>query len=223
MIAVLTRRRVMVGSGALAAGAAPRGAPAAVTSVPPGLLRFDVFRNDSLIGQHVINLTRDGAVLLASIDVRLVITLGPIALYRYTHTVREQWRDGLFERMESNTNDDGTIHDVRAERTPEGVVVRTGNGKRVVMSAAMIPLTHWNYLCMSVPLFNPQTGEQVRPQVLEHGEESVSLADGRAIRARRYSLTGDVALDDWYDEAHSWVALRTTGRDGSAIAYRRAI
>ena len=223
MTSMLTRRGLIVGSGALAAGAAPlAAAAAAVTPLSPGLLRFDVLRNDSLIGQHVISLTRNGAVLLAAINVRFVVTFGPVTLYRYSHTVREEWRDGIFERMESNTNDDGTSHNVRAERTVEGVVVRTGSGKRTVMPMATIPLTHWNYLCMSTPLFNPQTGEQVRPQVLARGEESVSLADGRAIRARRYSLSGDVALDDWYDRTHTWVALRSTGSDGSTISYRRA-
>ena len=223
MKSMLTRRRMIVGSGALAARAAQLAAASeAVTLLSPGLLRFDVLRNDSLIGQHVITLTRNGAVFLAEINVRFVVTLGPITLYRYTHAVREEWRDGIFERMESNTNDDGTNHSVRADRTAEGVVVHTGSGKRTVMPMATIPMTHWNYVCMSAPLFNPQTGEQVRPQVLARGEESVSLADGRAIRARRYSLSGDVTLDDWYDGAHTWVALRSTGSDGSTISYRRA-
>lgn len=223
MTTMLTRRGLIVGSGALAAGLTPLGDAAANVTPPlPGLLRFDVLRNDSLIGQHAVTLTRNGAVLLAAIDVRIAVTLGPITLYRYTHTVREEWRDGIFERMESNTNDDGTRHDVQAERTAEGVVVRTGGGKRTVMPVATIPLTHWNYMCMSAPLFNPQTGEQVRPQVQARGEEAVSFADGRAIPARRYSLSGDVALDDWYDRTHSWVALRSIGSDGSTISYRRA-
>lgn len=223
MKSMLTRRGLIVGSGALATGATQLvAAAAAAPPLSPGLLRFDVLRNDSLIGQHVITLTRNGAVLLAAINVRFVVTLGPITLYRYTHTVREEWRDGIFERMESNTNDDGTSHSVRADRTADGVVVRTGSGKRTVMPRETVPLTHWNYICMSAPLFNPQTGEQVRPQVLARGEESVSLADGRAIRARRYSLSGDVALDDWYDGTQTWVALRSTGSDGSTISYRRA-
>lgn len=223
MKSTLTRRRMIVGSGALAAGVAPlAAASAAVTPPSAGLLRFDVLRNDRLIGQHVITLTRTDAVLLAAINVRFVVTLGPITLYRYTHTVREEWRDGMFERMESSTNDDGTNHSVKADRTSEGIVVRTGSGKRTVMPMATIPLTHWNYLCMSAPLFNPQTGERVRPRVLARGEEAISLADGRAIRARRYSLSGDVALDDWYDGTHTWAALRSTGSDGSTISYRRA-
>ena len=219
----VTRRSLGAGISALAVGAAPLVAVAAAgTPLSLGRLRFDVYRNGSLIGQHVIDVTRDGGALLAVIDVRIAVTFGFITVYRYTHTVREEWRDGKFERMESNTNDDGSIHGVRADRTAEGVVVRTGSGTRTVMPESTIPLTHWNYLCMSTSLFNPQTGERVRAQVLARGEESVLIADGRATRARRYSLSGDVVLDNWYDDAHTLVAIRSTGVDGSTISYRRA-
>lgn len=218
----LTRRRLIKRSGALIAAATPLvAATAAVTPISPGRLRFDVFRNDSMIGQHVIDLTRDGEALRAAIDVRIVVAFGPITLYRYTHSVREEWRDGKFVRMESTTNDDGTNHSVRAERTADGIAVRTGSGTLTMMPLTTIPLTHWNYLCMSTPLFNPQTGDQVLAQVRPRGEESVALADGRAIRARRYSVSGDVVLDDWYDEANTLAAIRSIGSDGSTISYRR--
>jgi len=213
---MLTRRGLIAGSAMLAMPAA------AITVPPPGLLRFDVLRNNSRIGQHIVRLQRDGAVLRANISVEIAVGIGPVTLFRYTHTVREEWQDARFMSMESETNDDGTRHRVRAESTAEGVVVRTGDGKRVVLSPETIPLTHWNSLCMRAPLFNPQTGAAVRPTVLARGEESIALADGRSIRARRYTLSGDIALDDWYDSTHSWVALDSIGRDGSRIAYRRA-
>lgn len=216
---MLTRRCLI--AVAVAGGAAiVRRAPAAVLP-PPGVLRFEVLRNNRRIGEHVIRLTQDGANMRAAINVEIAVGLGPITLYRYKHTVTEEWRDGIFVRMESETNDDGTRHSVRAERTAEGVAVRTSDGKRVVMPPATIPLTHWNDQCMSAPLFNPQTGEHVRPQVRQLGEGSIPLANGRIVRARRYALTGEIVLDDWYDEARSWVALDCIGRDRSAIAYRR--
>jgi hypothetical protein len=51
----------------------------------------------------------------------------------------------------------------------------------------------------------------------------VALADGRMVRAARYSLVGKPALDDWYDDARQWTALRTIGKDGSTIDYRRVV
>ena len=217
---MLTRRGLIAET--MAGGAALIRQASAAVLPPSGVLRFEVLRNDRRLGEHVIRLTQDSTTMRAAINVEIAVGLGPITLYRYTHNVQEEWRDGIFMRMESETNDDGTRHSVRAERTTEGVAVRTGDGKRMVMPPATIPLTHWNDKCMSALLLNPQTGDQVRPQVRLLGEGNIPLANGRIVRARRYALTGEIALDDWYDEARSWVALDCIGRDGSTIAYRRA-
>lgn len=214
----LSRRRLIAGSAALIA--APMAAIAA-TETRPNALVFDVMRNGSRIGHHTVQLQPANGTLVARVNVEIAVGLGPIILYRYTHTVRETWREGEFVSMESETNDDGTRHRVQADRRDNGVVVRTGDGKSEVMPADTIPLTHWNYRCMSAPLFNPQTGKRVAPQVQPRGQDTVALSDGRSVRATRYSLSGDVVLDDWYDTARAWTALRSTGTDGSAIAYVR--
>lgn len=219
---MISRRDMIVAGSAFIAPTAGAPGATAMTMPAPGRLRFDVLRNDSRIGQHTVTLTQDGAVLRASIRVDIAVSLGPIVLYRYTHSVQEIWRDGRFVSLESETNDDGTRYRVVAERRADGVTVNAGNAKDLVLPAETIPLTHWHQQCMVAPLFHPQTGERLAPSVALRGEETIALADGRMVRANRYSLTGDVALDDWYDTARTWTALRSVGRDGSMIAYRRA-
>jgi hypothetical protein len=185
-------------------------------------LRFDVLRNNSRIGHHVIKFREENEELIASIAVEISVGFGPITLYRYTHKVREKWRDGAFLSLESVTNDNGKHYRVSAARTEDNVIVKSSVARQTMLRPEAVPLTHWNKLCVERPLFNPQDGAIMTPGVKLHGEETVILGDGRKVRAIRYSLMLQPALDDWYDSAGHWTALRTKGWDGSVIAYRRA-
>jgi hypothetical protein len=214
---MIARRGLLAGGTALAAAS-----PICVAASPaPPDLRFEVLRNDTRIGHHVIRFRQEGTALEATIDVNIAVRVGPIVLYRYTLQARETWRDGAFQSLESQANDDGTHHTVRAARTEESIIVEASAAPRAILPPNAIPLTHWNNLCMERPLFNPQDGAPIASRVLTRGEEAVPLADGRAIRATRFSLIGKVALDDWYDMTRIWTALRAPGRDGSTIEYRR--
>jgi len=214
---MLTRRTLVASCGAIAAGF---GAPARATGPSSmGLLRFDVLRNDGRIGQHVVRLLRDGDAVRAEITVEIAIGIGPITVYRYSHAVREEWRDGLFQWMESRTNDDGTRHEVRAERTAEGVRVRRLDGESL-LAAGTIPLTHWNYQCMRAKLFNPQTGLPLQLSARPRETDILDLGNGRTLRARRYEIEGETQMQTWYDAEGTWRALQSVGRDRSMIRYR---
>lgn len=188
-------------------------------------LRFDVLRNNSRIGHHVIKFREEGGVLIVSIAVEISVGFGPITLYRYKHKVREIWRDNSFLSLESATDDNGKHYRVsaaRTEDTEDNVIVKSSAARKTVLKPEAIPLTHWNRLCVERPLFNPQNGAIMTPGVKSHGGETVLLGDGRKVRAVRFSLMLEPVLDDWYDDAGQWTALRTKGWDGSVIAYRRA-
>lgn len=194
----------------------------AIAMQTPPPLRFDVMRNNSRIGQHAIGFGEESGVLVVKISVEIAVGLGPIKLYRYTHKVRENWRDGSFLSLESETNDNGKRYRVSAARTPEHVVVTSSATGRAVFDPHTIPLTHWNRLCVERALFNPQDGARMTPKVEVKGVEHVRLLDGRKVAACRYSLLLKPALDNWYDSAGHWIALRTSAWDGSIIEYRRA-
>lgn len=215
---MIGRRGVLAGGAALTVAANQQ----AVAADQPDL-RFEVMRNGSRIGHHAIRFRREGAVLEATIEVDIVVRFGPIVLYRYLMQVREVWRDGAFVSLESETNDDGTRHRVKAMRVPDQVIVDVSGAQRAVFPPNTIPLTHWNNQCMSRPLFNPQDGVAISSNVIARGEASIALADGREVRATRFSLIDDVVLDDWYDTSNHWTALRAPGRDGSTIDYRRSV
>jgi hypothetical protein len=219
---MLSRRGfATVGAGLIASGVIPRQA-SAITVPSPGVLHFDVLRNGTKIGQHVVRLSQSGTTWRAKVAVELAVGIGPITVFRYTHSVHEEWQDGQFRWMESRTNDDGTAHHVVAEHSADGVSVRRGAGGTAVLLPGTIPLTHWNHACMRAPLFNPQTGLPLNMTVQRRALETIDMGGGRTVRAQRYALVGEATMDTWYDDTEIWTALRSAGRDGSMISYRRA-
>jgi len=184
-------------------------------------LRFDVTRNGSRIGRHEVRLRQDGRALLVNVDVEVVVGLGPMVMFRFTHHVTESWEDGRFVSLESRTDDNGKHFQVNASRTERHVIVEASATGRTVLSPDAIPLTHWNRLCLERPLFSPQDGSSIAARFDGHFEETVTLAEGRKMRATRYSLAVKPVLYNWYDSDRVWTSLRTEGRDGSTIQYRR--
>jgi hypothetical protein len=213
---MIARRRFVAGGAALALTAGP------ALALPPEV-RFEVMRNGSRIGQQSVTFQQQDGLLQANTTAEIIVRLGPIVLFRYNHSVRETWRDGQFEGLDSTTNDDGKPFKVHAERGAAGITVEASTIPRAVLPPETIPLTHWNILCMERPLFNPQDGTRIESRVIPHGEDMVALANGAMVRATHYSLAGKVALDDWYDDAKVWAALHSVGTDGSKIEYRRLV
>jgi hypothetical protein len=209
-------RRDLIASGTALAAMAPT-----VAMALPQDLAFEVMRDGSRVGTHRIAFRQNGNDLVAANAVEIVVRLGPIALFRYTHSAREVWRDGQFQQLKSETNDDGKRLQVSIARDADKVVVDVPSQPRAIMPPDTIPLTHWNVLCMRNPLINPEDGVPITSRVVAHGDDMVASVGGRMISARHYSLVGKVALDDWYDVTPLWTALRTKAHDGSMVEYRR--
>ena len=133
----MARRGFLVQGIALAAAAPRRG----LASLVQPDLRFEVMRNGSRIGQHSIRFRQEGTTLEAEFVVDIAVRLGPIVLYRYAMRGREVWREGAFASLESETNDDGTRHRVKATRTPDQVVVEVSGALKTIFPSSAIPLT----------------------------------------------------------------------------------
>ena len=196
-------------------------APAQVLAAPTSRkLAFAVFRNGVRIGEHRMDIVRQADGVSASSEVSLVVKVGPVPVYRYTHRAVERWRAGRFASLETSTNGNGKVQRVSARRTGAGVMIEAGKGQ-VVAPVGAAPLTHWNAAVLDGPLFNPQDGKMLAVTARRAGREAVKLADGRSIQTTRWSLRGETQIDNWYDEADGWAALRGKLPDGSTMEYRR--
>ena len=209
------------------AGAQPCAAGAEGLPVPPGgRLAFTILRSGATVGSHVVRFARTGAALLVTSEVSIVIRFGPIPVFRYIHHVEEAWDmnadgSGALRSASANTDDDGTKHFMRARATPQGLAVESDKGGAYTAPPGTLIATHWNRAELDGPMVNPQGGKLLAPQVRIGPTAPVALADGSAVEARRYALTGDARLDLWYDLSAQWTATRFVAQDDSVVLYRR--
>jgi len=190
--------------------------------VPPDRrLAFRIIRKGSVIGTHVINFGHDDERLTVSIAVDIVVGIGPIALFRYTHQATEQWRGNQLISMQTQTNDDGTRDRLTVRRDGLGLAVESSQVPAYVAPADAYPGSHWNPQMLQRPVINTQNGRLLRPHVIPLNREKVAFASGATVEARHFSVRGDANLDTWYDASPSWVALRFIAHEGSEIRYER--
>jgi hypothetical protein len=214
----LLPRRTLLGSGAALLGAhAARALP-----VPrDNHLIFRITRHDTAIGTHDIEFTRDGDALTVRIAIDIVVSIGPIALFRYRHRATEHWQGEQLMRMDSETNDDGRQDRLHVTRRPDGLAVDSSRFPFYVAPPNALPGSHWNERMLTVPAINTQHGKLLLAKVTMLDEERVPLASGATVEARHFRVRGDANIDTWYDDAPSWVALRFIAHEGSEIRYER--
>lgn len=190
-------------------------------AAPPagGRLRFEVFRNGRRIGEHAMTFTRSSPGLLVVTEVSMVVRVGPVTLLRYAHQAREEWREGRFLALHSSTSTNGKRETVTARRLDDAVNIETCSGRLTAQSDAS-PLTHWNADVLGGPLFNPQTGRVLKVVASRFPNESLPSAVGPA-PGTLWSLRGEAEIDNWYDRAGVWSALRGRLPDKSVMEYRK--
>jgi len=173
----------------------------------PTALTFAVFRNGVHIGEHRIGFTGDGDVLTAATQVEMTVKLGPVPVFRYRHRALERRAGLVLVRLETSTVTNGKAEHVTAEKAGGGIAVEGPSG-RALLAADANPLTHWNPKAFEGPLFHPQTGKLLKVQT-------------RRVAPGRWTIRGDVEMDDAYDEGGAWLSARARADDGSTIEYRR--
>jgi hypothetical protein len=196
-----SRRLILLGGLALAA-------PTTLWAAVPGdrKLAFAVSRNGVHVGEHHMSFSGDPASPTVTTDVDMVIKLGPVPVYKYRHHAVERWKAGRFAGLETSTDGNGRLRKVSARRTDAGVIIESGKGK-IIGPADAAPFTHWNTDVFGKPLFNPQEGRMLKVTANRKGAT--------------WSIRGEAEIDDSYDTADVWTALRGKLKDGSSMQYRR--
>ena len=196
---VLSRRALIVGGLAL-------GVPG-VAQASRTQLDFLVFRNGAKVGRHQMTFTGDAANRVVTTQVAMTVKLGPVPVFRYRHRALERWANGRWASLETTTSQNGKTHTVTARAMPGHVLIE-GPAGTVRAPAGAAPLTHWNPAVLAGPLFNPQEGKMLKVRCTQ-------TAPGR------WAIRGETEIDNAYDAAGDWMALKGKLEDGSRIEYRR--
>ena len=220
----------------LAAMAAPQSAAADVLPYGPSL-SFTAFRNGQEIGRHTVTFEQHGAEVRVSTSVDFAVKVLGVVAYRYRHRGREIWNGNTFLALSSETDDNGKKYKVEINRSPSGLKVarvpkmsliqastayvgfRQSGMVEEIVPGPLMPSTQWNLRQVrESSLINPQYGTRAHVQVVPVGRETVRTATG-SLQAMHYRYTGDLRMDQWFDDRGRWVKSSFVAHDGSTIEY----
>ena len=201
-------------------------------------LAFNVFRNGQEIGRHTLTFESDGPNRVVTVAINFGVKAMGITAYRYTHADREVWNGDTLQALDSQTDDNGKKYKVHVQRGAKGLTVeRQAPAEAINASTAdqglqppliehellpadILPTSHWNIAQVKRSvLLNTQYGTLARVQVTLMGREPVKTATGATIEATRYHYTGDIRMDQWFDDRGRWVKGMFAAPDGSTIDY----
>ncbi len=180
---------------------------------------FAIVRDGDQIGTCSFRLHRNGRETIAQYVSHIQVKLAFITVYRFDQTETERWVDGRLVALNSVTDDNGTVHKVKA--TSRGDVLSVdADGTVTEVDPSLMPVSLWNAaLVQKTTALNPQDGSIVPLSVVDHGKEQL-LLQGRPETAHHYSIKTTFPQDVWYDEQQHLIKVALRGTDGSKIEYQ---
>lgn len=215
----MTRLRHLLAALGIAAAAAWPSASAQMGWQPVDgeKLAFDVFRDGSKFGRHIVSFRKQDDQLVVDTDVELKVSLGPLTVFHYIHDVTERYSAGRLVSLASKTKKDGKWKMLAAEAVEGGLNV-AGAAFNCLRAGVVIPSTHWNIAAMKQSaMFSTETGAMLPIEVIDQGVERVKTGEGE-LDARRYLVKSDLDATFWYDASGRWVKCAFTAQ-GSRVEY----
>jgi hypothetical protein len=179
----------------------------------PADLAFVVVREGREVGTHTVRFRAEAGLLRARSEVRIVVRLAGIPVFRYSHDTDEAWRGDRLVALDSRLDNNGRPGLCEARAEASGLRLR-GTAGEALLPPIAAPLTWWRAASFAggVPLFDPRHGLPVSPELRRR-------ADGAG---QRVMLVGGEGAEIVFDAEGRWVGFSTTGEDGSRVTYRLA-
>ncbi len=183
---------------------------------PEGRLDYAITRGGSPVGDQRVEFIHNADGFIVRTHVEITVTFLSMTIYRFKHDAVETWSGGRLTNFVSHSDDDGKDRDV--EMAAEGDrLVGIYNGKSANVPGDIIPASLWHPGTVSASvLLDPIKGREKQVQVADRGAEEISLGD-KTVTTQRYSMTGDIERELWYDGEGKLVQVSFEGGDGSDI------
>ena len=228
-------RRLFLASILVAAGAVTA---AAADDFPYGSTHsFAVYRNGQQIGTHTLAFQNSGDQRAVTTSIDFAVKAMGMTVYRYVHRGNEVWKGSTLQSIDTKTDDNGKQFAMRAQHDGKGLTVerkgadtafstsvndqglKQNDTVRETLPAGVLPSTHWNLdqVKQSI-LLNTQYGTPSKVKIVDLGRETIKTSS-RSIQATHYRYSGDITLDQWFDEKGRWVKAAFKAFDGSEIEY----
>jgi hypothetical protein len=201
----------------------------------PPVVTFAIWRNGENVGRHVLTFAQNGGSQSVTIDSDISVRAMGLVAYRYVHHGNEVWAGEQLQSLQTKTDDNGRKFSVSAqhsgahlkvERTTLGPVAAAATDglqmpdiSKETLPANIMPTSQWNIRQVKQStLLNTQYGTLSHVKVVPGSREAVRTST-RSVEAMRYTYTGDLRMDLWFDDRGRWVKGIFVAFDGSTIEY----
>ena len=176
---------------------------------------FDIVREGSKIGSDTFDVTRQGDVTSVKIDTHILVKIAFITAYRYNHSETESWKGNQLVSFTSNTDDNGTAHDVSATMKG-GKLAMVVDGAESTAPKGIVPASLWSVdVSKQAQLFDPASGKRMAVTPNDLGLETVKV-NGAPRELEHVSLSGAFPRELWFDD-QGLVKMTLQGSDKSTV------
>jgi hypothetical protein len=213
----------------LALAALPIGA-SAVAAPRPAEWDFVALLGGERIGAHRYVVTPSGehSFTVAS-EARFDVKILGIPVYRYRHRAVEHWDGDCLQAIDSRTDDDGRLEQVRGrldgqrfvlDARSDGGTAAPAAGAGVDVAGCVMSFAYWNpALAARDRLLDPATGKLVPVTFATLPSLTIDVR-GLPTPVRGVRISGLAQpIDVWYADDR-WVGLDTTVEGGHRLSYR---
>jgi hypothetical protein len=199
--------------------------PAAVDSAEPvtngrsGWFDFALYTSGLPIGRHRITYRRDGDVLTLTYDTDVSFSFAFIQLAKFKQSMRQTWRGGRLQSLDSRTEDDGKVTEVRARATAQGLAIEGPFGS-FVAPADTVPTFYWDPgMIGPARILDVEKGKLINVTFEREGQEMLSF-EGRNVPAEVIKVSGDKQAEFAWTRDNE-IVLREFFTRGRRIAFVR--
>lgn len=179
---------------------------------------FDVFREGDKVGYHSVKFFKGDGSITVRIEFSIEIDFLFLTAYQFKYLSEAKWIEGQLDYLKASVDDDGEKFKVIANRQDQLIYV-VGTNKTFNTAAPIFPTNHWNSgVLTQTNVLNTLTGLLNKVLIVPQGIETIPTESG-LIKAKRYTYTGDLDNEVWYDNEGRWVKMRFKASDGSIIDY----
>lgn len=181
-------------------------------------IRYNVTRKGKPFGTHVssFSVSDDGSFNVEH-NIELKAKIGPVTVYKYTHTAMETWQDSQLISLRGETRKNGDDITVTATLDGESLAV-SGTNYTGTVDADIVPATHWNVRQMFEGGILSTEGGQTLDVVVEDLGRETLIIDGQDVETTKFSLASDLTVFLWYDDTGRWLKCAFSAR-GQNIEY----
>lgn len=163
------------------------------------------------IGHHTLTFSCEGDDLVVETDVSVNVKIVFVTVYKRRARYREVWRQDQLIAYDAWTDEAGDEYITKA-RIDGNKMIIDGVENGVNVPPDTVSSHPWNAEVVDRRLlFGMKDGRLLEVDVEAAGEESIQIGE-KAIKARKYVVSGDIERELWYDRAGNWLRWRLKSR-----------